>query len=119
MIVPAAPPITAPMMAPLAVEPDWWPITPPAAPPAVAPMIAPLVVLLSDAQPAVLASAITVANIQHSGSGRRLFISSSVAMDSGLGKRPAAPQGALEDAVEPVDVVAELQASLSSTQAVQ
>src|SRR5690349_15600488 len=38
---PAAPPTTAPMIAPRTVEPVAWPMTAPAAPPAPAPMIAP------------------------------------------------------------------------------
>src|SRR3984893_7393580 len=40
-MAPAVPPTTAPMIAPLAVEPVWLPITPPTAPPAAAPIIAP------------------------------------------------------------------------------
>src|SRR5688500_5533049 len=41
MIAPAAPPITAPMIAPLAVDPVWLPIIPPIAAPAPAPIAAP------------------------------------------------------------------------------
>src|SRR6266850_4701080 len=48
MIAPATPPTAAPMMAPLAVEPVWFPITAPAAPPAAAPMIAPFCSLVME-----------------------------------------------------------------------
>src|SRR5688572_8797840 len=50
MTAPIVPPTTAPMMAPLTVEPVWFPITPPTTPPAAAPMTAPSSLRLSEAQ---------------------------------------------------------------------
>ena len=50
MMAPAAPPTTAPMIAPRAVEPVWFPMTPPTAPPAVAPITAPFCLRLIDEQ---------------------------------------------------------------------
>ncbi len=49
MMAPAAPPTTAPMIAPRAVEPVWLPITPPTAAPAAAPIIAPFSLRLREA----------------------------------------------------------------------
>src|SRR5215211_3153589 len=50
MTAPAAPPTTAPMMAPRAVDPVLFPMTPPTAAPAPAPITAPRSLLLIDAQ---------------------------------------------------------------------
>src|SRR5688500_16284271 len=51
MTAPAAPPTTAPIMAPFAVDPVvLFPTTPPTAAPAVAPITAPRSLLLIDAQ---------------------------------------------------------------------
>ena len=63
-IAPAAPPMTAPIIAPRAVEPVWFPITPPTAAPVVAPMTAPFCFWLIPAQavspnvPATMSAAI-------------------------------------------------------------
>src|SRR4051794_15708308 len=51
MIIPAAPPTTAPRIAPFAVDPLARPIAPPATAPPVAPMMPAFSLLLSDAQP--------------------------------------------------------------------
>src|SRR6188768_3477603 len=51
MIIPAAPPTTAPRMAPFAVDPFALPMAPPAMAPPVAPMIPAFSLLLSEAQP--------------------------------------------------------------------
>src|SRR6476469_2456704 len=55
MTAPAAPPTTAPMIAPLAVDPVLLPMTPPTAAPAPAPMTAPrsLLFMLAHADSAV------------------------------------------------------------------
>src|SRR5262245_66083638 len=54
MMAPAAPPTAAPMMAPVAVWSDCFPITPPATAPVPAPMTAPLVLLFMEAQLAAI-----------------------------------------------------------------
>ena len=64
MMAPAVPPTTAPMMAPVVVEPRWCPMTPPTTAPAPAPITAPSVSLGLDAHAASDAAAMMASTMR-------------------------------------------------------